>query len=51
LPFIQNLDKQLNSLAKRVSDGEKLDSQQQAALDGLVKTAIDIQKATEKTES
>jgi len=40
-----------NALAKRVSDGEKLDAQQQAALDGLVKTAIDIQQATTKTES
>jgi hypothetical protein len=43
-----------NALAKRVADGEKLDAQQQAALDGLVKTAISIQeatKATEKTES
>jgi len=39
------------ALAKRVSDGEKLDAQQQAALDGLVKTAISIQQATPKTES
>jgi hypothetical protein len=39
-----------NALAKRVADGEKLDAQQQAALDGLVKTAISIQQATTKTE-
>ena len=46
-----NFIKQIADLQKRVADGEKLDAQQQAALDGLVKTAIDIQKATEKTES
>jgi hypothetical protein len=46
-----NFIQQIADLQKRVADGEKLDAQQQAALDGLVKTAIDIQKATEKTES
>jgi len=42
---------QIKALTKRVADGEKLDAQQQAALDGLVKTAISIQQATkEKSE-
>jgi hypothetical protein len=43
---------QIADLQKRVADGEKLDAQQQAALDGLVQTAISIQQATkEKTET
>jgi len=45
-----NFIKQIADLQKRVADGEKLDAQQQAALDGLVKTAISIQQATTKTE-
>ena len=46
-----NFIQQIAVLQKRVADGEKLDAQQQAALDGLVKTAISIQQATkEKSE-
>ena len=39
---------QFNILVQRVADGEKLDAQQQAALDGLVKTAISIQQANKE---
>lgn len=45
--FIQ----QINDLKKRVADGEKLDAQQQAALDGLVKTAVSIQQASKQESS
>jgi hypothetical protein len=41
---------QFDALVSRVQAGEKLDAQQQAALDGLVKTAVQIQEATTKTE-
>jgi len=40
---------QFNALVKRVTDGEKLDAQQQAAIDGLVNTAISIQTAAKET--
>jgi hypothetical protein len=45
-----NFIKQIADLQSRVSEGEKLDAKQQAALDGLVKTAISIQEATKTTE-
>jgi prefoldin subunit 5 len=38
-----------NSLVQRVADGEKLDARQQAALDGLVQTAMSIQQAAKET--
>lgn len=46
-----NFIKQIADLQKRVSDGEKLDAKQEAALQGLVKTAIDIQQASKQTET
>jgi len=42
---------QINALIKRVADGEKLDAQQQAAIDGLVSTAIKIQNAAKETST
>jgi len=41
----------LKELEKRIADGEKLDATQQAAIDGLVNTAIDIQKAAKETSA
>jgi hypothetical protein len=51
IPWVKRIEQDLNTVEKRVTDGESLDAKQEAALQGLVKTAIDIQKATEKTES
>ena len=42
---------QFNALVKRVLDGEKLDATQQAAIDGLVSTAIKIQNAAKETST
>jgi len=45
-PKMNALINQVNALAKQVGEGEKLDAKQQAALDGLVQTALAIQQAT-----
>ena len=48
-PQYNALVKSLNDIAQRVVAGEKLDAQQQAALNGLVKTAVSIQQASQET--